>query len=89
MLKQNISLRTLNLSSNKLDDRGVVELGNCLEQNGTFHNLDLSHNWVTDKGAKALESGTNPTKTSAATLARSPGGVGFTMQASEICGMEA
>ena len=37
----------------------------------------------------ALESGTNPTKTSAATLARSPGGVGFTMQASEICGMEA
>ncbi|KAJ0171071.1 hypothetical protein K1T71_013270 [Dendrolimus kikuchii] len=48
------TLRTLNLSSNKISDEGAKSLGNILRSNRTLCYLNLADNRITDDGASSI-----------------------------------
>lgn len=47
-------LRALNLSGNRIEDRGAAALGDALEHNFGLQCLSLAHNWVTEIGLESL-----------------------------------
>jgi hypothetical protein len=53
-LKNNTNLKTLELSSNNLDDRDAEELASALCENSTLQELFLARNKITDAGITSL-----------------------------------
>jgi hypothetical protein len=53
-LKNNTSVRTVELSSNSLDDRDAEELATALCENSTLQELFLARNKITDAGITSL-----------------------------------
>lgn len=48
------NLVSLDLSSNLIDDEGIVHLSNALKTNRTIVSLILADNWLTNKGLETL-----------------------------------
>ena len=47
-------MQTLDVSFNNISDNGAFVIGNCLKDNFTLKELDLSHNMITCEGTKAV-----------------------------------
>lgn len=62
-MKNNITLRSLNLSENKIGDSGATAIGNALKTNAGLQKLDLAENPIGDAGAKAIATGLKTNKT--------------------------
>lgn len=56
LLKNNKSIETLNLSGNRINDKGVIFITSALKNNKTLKYLDLSDNLITNKGVNSITS---------------------------------
>jgi Leucine Rich repeat len=55
-IQNNISLESIKLSHNRLDDKQLVHLVDCLQGNETLQELDLQYNTISDQGLEYMTS---------------------------------
>jgi len=53
-LKNNLSLKSINLSKNEIKDGGVIALAEALKSLSLLRNIDLSNNQIGVLGARTL-----------------------------------